>query len=459
MSTTRSNHFFLDYIQKLFSTKISTLILIVLCFLAADLVINQVSDVLAPQNISMGGIILFIVISFIYSIGQYGILRFMGNANKNAREKSPLIKKVHTAIRIQQLILVAIIWIIIIEILASSRYETFMLTILISVSVLTTIVLNFIFSYKMLTWYKWNRNSKSVLLFGLAFLTGGIWYIPFLITEVFHLSHLEPVRTAQSEVSFPDTAEEKGYFFQALSLIYNYFKLASFILLLAATALLIRQYAQKIGKIKFWILIALPFLYYVSTLVDVFGFYVPETDNEILIYYTLASLNMVAGGILFAIPFRSMAKTIRKDDPIRKYMMMCAFGFIVFFGLNQTTIFIAPYPPYGVAAQSINGLSTYMIFSGIYSTAIAMSQNMNVRQSIRRIALSETNLLNSIGSAQMDSQIHGVVVQMKDTIKNEEKELAEKTGIETSISGEEMEDYMKTVIEELARSRKKSIPK
>ena len=346
--------------------------------MAADLVINQVSDVLAPQNISLGGIILFIVISFIYSIGQYGILRFMGNANKNAREKSPLIKKVHTAIRIQQLILVAIIWIIIIEILADSRYETFMLTILISVSVLTTIVLNFIFSYKMLTWYKWNRNSKSVLLFGLAFLTGGIWYIPFLITEVFHLSHLEPVRTAQSEVSFPDTAEEKGYFFQALSLIYNYFKLASFILLLAATALLIRQYAQKIGKIKFWILIALPFLYYVSTLVDVFGFYVPETDNEILIYYTLASLNMVAGGILFAIPFRSMAKTIRKDDPIRKYMMMCAFGFIVFFGLNQTTIFIAPYPPYGVAAQSINGLSTYMIFSGIYSTAIAMSQNMNV---------------------------------------------------------------------------------
>ena len=59
----------------------------------------------------------------------------------------------------------------------------------------------------------------------------------------------------------------------------------------------------------------------------------------------------------------------------------------------------------------------------------------------------------------MDSQIHGVVGQMKDTIKNEEKELAEKTGIETSISGEEMEDYMKTVIEELARSRKKSIPK
>lgn len=452
------NHFFSAFLQNLFSTRISVFILIVLCFLAADLVINQVSDVLAPQNRSFGGIVLFITISFFYSIGQYGILQFMGNANKNAREKSELIKRVHLAIRIQQLILVTIIWIIIIQIIVSSRYETFLLTLLISVSVITTIVLNFIFSYKMFNWYKWNRNSKSVLLFGLAFLTGGIWYIPFLITEIFHLSHMEPVRTPQSEVSFPDTAEEKGYFFQALSLIYNYAKLASFILLLGATALLIRQYAQRIGKIKFWILIALPLLYYVGTLVDVFGIYVPETDNEILVYYTLASLNMVAGGILFAIPFRSMAKTIRKDDPIRKYMMMCAFGFIVFFGLNQTTIFIAPYPPYGVAAQSINGLSTYMIFSGIYSTAIAMSQNMNVRQTIRRIALSETNLLNSIGSAEMDSEIHGVVVKMKDTIQNEEKDLAEKTGIETNVSGEEMEDYMKTVMEEVARARKVKRP-
>ena len=87
-----------------------------------------------------------------------------------------------------------------------------------------------------------------------------------------------------------------------------------------------------------------------------------------------------------------------------------------------------------------------------------MSQNMNVRQTIRRIALSETNLLNSIGSAEMDSEIHGVVVKMKDTIQNEEKDLAEKTGIETNVSGEEMEDYMKTVMEEVARARKVNRP-
>jgi hypothetical protein len=43
------------------------------------------------------------------------------------------------------------------------------------------------------------------------------------------------------------------------------------------------------------------------------GIYVPETDNEILIYYTLASVNLVGGGILFAIPVRSMARKMREE--------------------------------------------------------------------------------------------------------------------------------------------------
>lgn len=59
----------------------------------------------------------------------------------------------------------------------------------------------------------------------------------------------------------------------------------------------------------------------------------------------------------------------------------------------------------------------------------------------------------------MDSEIHGVVDKMKDTLKSEEKALAEKTGIETNVSTQEMEDYMKIVLEEAARARKKSPPK
>ena len=123
----------------------------------------------------------------------------------------------------------------------------------------------------------------------------------------------------------------------------------------------------------------MPLLYYLGTIIDVLGIYVPETDSEVLINYSLASVNLVGGGILFAIPFWSMAKKMRKDDPTKNYLSTAAYSFIIFFGLNQTTLFIASYPPYGLAAQSISALATYMIFVGIYSTAIAMSQNMQLR--------------------------------------------------------------------------------
>jgi len=94
-------------------------------------------------------------------------------------------------------------------------------------------------------------------------------------------------------------------------------------------------------------------------------------------------------------------------------MMTAAYGFIIFFGLNQTTLFVAPYPPYGLAAQSISALATYMIFVGLYSTGVSMSQNMQLRQFIRRIALGDVNLLSSIGSAQMDIEVRRVVSDMK----------------------------------------------
>ena len=46
---------------------------------------------------------------------------------------------------------------------------------------------------------------------------------------------------------------------------------------------------------------------------------------------------------------------------------------------------------------------------------------------------------------------------MKDVIQKEETEMAEKTGIEAPIPQNEMESYMKKVMEEVALARKKKI--
>jgi hypothetical protein len=439
----------------IFRDNIAFVVFVLLCFLAADLVINQVSDVLAPVDATVWGIAFFVVISIAYSIGQHKILRFINQTGKTIRQKSKTLTIVHKSVRIQQLLLVAIIWIIIGEILLTSKYHTFLLEIIVIISMGTIAVLDFVFAQRFIKWHMSNASSKAVLVFGLAFAIGGISFVPLLVKEIGHLVEAEGIRTAQSEVVFADTAEEKGHFFETVSLVFNFLALASFVLLLAATILLIHHYEQKIGRIKFWIMVLLPPLYYVTTIIDVFGIYVPESDNEILVYYGLGALNQLAAGILFAIPFRAMAKAVRDDDPTKKYMMTAALGFVLFFGLNAATIYVAPYPPFGVIALSVGALATYMIFTGIYSTAISISVNMQLRQSIKRLALKEATLLNSIGTAQMDNEVRNAVNRMKDVIKAEESELAQKAGIETKITQNDMEDYMKIVVEEASKARKK----
>ena len=50
------------------------------------------------------------------------------------------------------------------------------------------------------------------------------------------------------------------------------------------------------------------------------------------------------------------------------------------------------------------GLSAYLIFVGIYSSGVSISEDINLRRSIRKDAIEEAKLLVSIGSAQMHQQ-------------------------------------------------------
>ena len=70
-----------------------------------------------------------------------------------------------------------------------------------------------------------------------------------------------------------------------------------------------------------------------------------------------------------------------------------------------------PYPPFALAGVSTMGLSAYLIYVGIYSAGISMSEDINFRQTIRKSAIEEAKLLVSIGSAQMQQQLEKKVLQ------------------------------------------------
>ncbi|MGC2441196.1 MAG: hypothetical protein WA390_07245, partial [Nitrososphaeraceae archaeon] len=100
-------------------------------------------------------------------------------------------------------------------------------------------------------------------------------------------------------------------------------------------------------------------------------------------------------------------------------------------------------------------LSSYFVLFGLYASGLSLSQDITLRQHLRSMAKNDNNLLSSIGTAQMETEVKRAVGELKDVADEQEKELADNTGIETPVPESEIEDYLKQVIEEVAKTRKK----
>jgi hypothetical protein len=73
-----------------------------------------------------------------------------------------------------------------------------------------------------------------------------------------------------------------------------------------------------------------------------------------------------------------------------------------------------------------------------------------LRQSIREFTLAEPKLLDSIGTAHMEHEIQKRVLEL--TRKNQ-RNLEEETGIQSSLTDDDMKHHLGEVIEEIKKGR------
>ena len=69
---------------------------------------------------------------------------------------------------------------------------------------------------------------------------------------------------------------------------------------------------------------------------------------------------------------------------------------------------------------------------------------------ITRLAVRESKLLDSIGSAQLEQEIQKRVIVLS---RKTARTMAEQTGIESSLSEEDAKEYLREVLAELKRPR------
>ena len=300
------------------SRKFLVIISIVASSLIIDISLSNISDMISVSN--SWGFAAFIAITIVYAVGQYLILEFVKQKSKSIRLKSPLFNKLSTIMTIAQYVLIATIIFIILQISVSSFYSSSTLIWSSSISYAIASIIMVILALEFFSWYISNRNFV-VLLYGVSSVITSISIASSLVfftiillgtpaevmspseltseqEEVGHSEQEEVGHSEQEEVGHSEQEEvghseqeEVGHgpdirkFDQStisgkVQIVYVVSHILSFLLLWGSTAMLLHPYSKKLGKVKFWTIIIIPIISFLSIFVIVTPFVMSVSNDS-----------------------------------------------------------------------------------------------------------------------------------------------------------------------------------
>jgi hypothetical protein len=410
-----------------------------------DSVLSNVSDFLTEQISSSYGLSFFIVTVVAYGVGQYLITSLICRKTISILPGRD-INKIDLVVRITQYVLLAIAIIVIIQIIWTSQYSTITIIGSTAVSYALNIALLGILVGRLYSWYSTKRASIIILLYISGFSIAVISSVVAVTEDMYVLYGREHAIKAGTPALFPALGE--GTFVSILSDFYHLSSDLSFGLVWISTVLLLKHYRYKLGRLKFWVFVSLPLFYYISTSIDTLGLYTPQTDQDLFLFYLYSSLNSSAGGILFGVSFWAGIKMLPKDNVLKTYMKITAYGLVLLYISSQASLLAAPYPPFGLATVSFYGLSAYLIFLGLDLTAAALAADIRMRTLIKGITIEHAKLLDNMAQSELQSQIENKVAEIL------KKEIGTTTEIESqSLSQEQLSRYVDQTINEIRKRR------
>lgn len=84
-----------------------------------------------------------------------------------------------------------------------------------------------------------------------------------------------------------------------------------------------------------------------------------------------------------------LARTMSNTD-VRNYVIIAAWGLVLLQVTTTAGVPHAPFPPFGFSSVLMTGLACYLIFIGLYSSAISVSESSSLRSLVRKSALEQS---------------------------------------------------------------------
>jgi len=447
----------LESATRLDGRKLLVLFAVVVATILIDSEVGVVSDFIPEKISSSAGISLFVCIAVIFAISGFFILSYVKQIGKESGATILHLNRTHILVTVVQYVMVAIIAFVVLQIVITLQYNTFPLALTISISYGLWIMTMALLARAFYSWYKsiaHQSESQSkilILILGFSMVAYVINGIFLIANYLVWLEEQSPIILSTDVAYFPDFESETlvsqiGSIAQTVSAV-------AYVLTWISTVILLRPYMKKIGRIKFWSIMGFALVYYlISYPLFVLGYFTPsgETDTEVMNNILVVSMSSIVAGIIFGAAFLSIARTLRRGTAIRDYLILAAYGMLIFYIAGSATVSQAAYPPFGLVSTAFTGLSTYLIYVGLYSSAVTLSQDLTLRKTIRKSVMEQSKLLDSIGTAQMERELQTSVLTI---VKKTSDEMKENSGIEASLSEDDIRDYMSLVIRELKRSK------
>jgi hypothetical protein len=418
----------------------SNFMILLIIILAIDAIVSNIADFIVDQLISPLGIALFVAVVIVTTIGQLLILGHIRRIVSEILSRSKNISNLQAGISTMQWFQISVIAFVVGEVILVGNYHTLSLSIVTSVSYALAIGVLILLCIRFFVWAKENK-SFILILYGVASLGLAVMSLSAVLLMDYLILTKPSQVNSSSPVIYPSF--DTGSIENSLSDFYVVADIISFILVWSGSALILKHYSKKLGALRYWIIVGLPLIYFSSNFYDLIPGFEFFDDFSLIV---ITTLNSSAGGILFGIVFWIASRGIGENSAVKDYLKVCAFGFILWFTCNQASLIAASYPPFGIAAVSTMGIAAYLIFIGLFCSAVSISQDDLVRRSVLKSTTRELKLVGDIGYSQMYSDIKKRIVVAE---KANLDKMVDDTGISSSLTQDDIESYMKQVIDEV----------
>ena len=424
------------------------LMVVVIFAITVDSQIGYVADFIPERLSSNVGVFTFIVIAVVFAITQYLILAHIKKSNKETTQRVPHLSKLHTGVSVAQYSLAVVIAVVILLILLTQQYNIIALYIVYVFSFGLWILTLALLAKAFFSWYKFSSKNIIVLIFTLSMIAYIVNGITGLAENSDMLAQQKKIITSVDVAYFPEfSIESVG---SQIGMANHIVSTVAYILTWIGTVKMLFPYIKKLGKIKFWIIMGVAMIYYLIEFpLFVLGYFTPSENVDAMTNVLIFSFAGIMSGIIFGAAFLSVARTLRKGSDLRNHMIIAAYGFLLFYISGSAMASQAAYPPYGIVSISFIGLSCYLIYTGLYSSAVTVSQDTTLRLSIKKSLDEQAKFLHSVGSAHMEQELQSTVMKIA---KKHSDVLTEKTGVESSMTESDIKEYMTMVLNEIHKS-------